>query len=405
MINLLHIPEGVRDIYGSECINKSKFENSVKEKLHSYGYQDVVTPTFEYFDIFNKERGTIRSRDMFKFFDKDGNTLVLRPDITPQLARVAAKYYRESELPVRLCYRAKQYINHSSLQGKLKETTVLGAELYNDDSVAADFEMIALMTDSLLACGLERFRIEIGITGFLEGIVEEAGLKEEDVEELRELLLVKNIFGIEDFAESRKMPAESKKVMSVIAELYGGAEVLETAAGFALNETSKAALERLVKLNEMLEKFGYGKYVSYDLSMLSKYTYYTGIFFRGITTGVGEAIAYGGRYDRLVSQFGYDAPAIGMSVTLDYIMMGLDRRGELETVPFVNLVFYSPDKEEEAIKTASELRSKGEAARLVRDNTGKLYESFIRKEDDSEVNRFIKELEGFDVKNVIRIGE
>ena len=106
--------------------------------LHAYGYQDIQTPTFEYFDVFRKEIGTISSRELYKFFDRDGNTLALRPDITPSIARAAATLFETEEYPVRLCYMGNTFINHSSYQGRLKENTQMGAELIGMDSIEAD---------------------------------------------------------------------------------------------------------------------------------------------------------------------------------------------------------------------------------------------------------------------------
>ena len=147
---LLHTPEGVRDIYNTECAVKLLLQNNLHQVLELYGFRDIQTPSFEFFDIFNQERGTVASKDMYKLFDKEGNTMVLRPDITPSIARCVAKYYKDEELPIRLCYIGNTYINSSAYQGKLKEVTQLGAELVNDDSVDADAEMLAITIECLL---------------------------------------------------------------------------------------------------------------------------------------------------------------------------------------------------------------------------------------------------------------
>ena len=123
---------------------KLTLQNKLHHLLEHYGFRDIQTPSFEFFDIFSQERGTVASKDIYKFFDREGNTLVLRPDITPSIARCVAKYYKEEELPIRLCYIGNTFINNSSYQGKLKEVTQLGAELINDDTVEADAEMLAL---------------------------------------------------------------------------------------------------------------------------------------------------------------------------------------------------------------------------------------------------------------------
>lgn len=142
---LVHTPEGVRDIYGAEYASKLYIQDLFHQELRSFGYQDIQTPTFEFFDVFGREIGTTPSKELYKFFDKEGNTLVLRPDFTPSIARSAAKYFMDETIPLRFCYSGNNYINTSNLQGKLKETTQMGAELIGDASAEADAEMIALL--------------------------------------------------------------------------------------------------------------------------------------------------------------------------------------------------------------------------------------------------------------------
>lgn len=409
MINLLHIPEGVRDIYGSEGLNKSKLEASIMSCIHRYGYTDIETPTFEYFDIFNKERGTVPSKDMYKFFDREGNTLVLRPDITPAIARTAAKYYKEFDIPVRLCYRSKQFINHTGLQGKLKQTTQMGVELYNDDSVYADYEVISLTIDCIKAGNVKDFQLEIGVADFYLGIVEEAGLDEAQEATLRSILEQKNIFALDSFVADIDASDSVKRILGRLAELYGSIDIIDELKKEKLNEKSAKALNRLSELYELIRTYGYENHISFDLSMLSKYSYYTGIFFRAITYGSGEPIAYGGRYDNLVKQFGMDVPAIGMSITVDYLLMSLEREGLLpETEKNCTLIFYSKKNAGRAFDYAREIRVRRECCRLCPDETGEKYELFnkwLNGEADAAVvhNKFTWELETFDVKDIIKL--
>ena len=179
---LLHTPEGVRDIYNEECERKIILEGRLLSVLKSYGYHPIQTPTFEFFDIFGKEIGTTPSRDLYKFFDREGNTLVLRPDITPSIARCASKYYIEQAIPIRLCYTGNTFRNNSSYQGRLKENTQSGAELIGDGSVEADAEMLALSAQLLKAAGLKEFQLSVGHADFLRGLFEAAGLDEDVME-------------------------------------------------------------------------------------------------------------------------------------------------------------------------------------------------------------------------------
>ena len=117
---LLHTPEGVRDIYAEECARKMAVQNEIQSVFHLYGYQNIETPAFEFYDIFKKERGSANTREMYKFFDRENNTLVLRPDMTPPIARCVAKYFTDETGPLRLCYLGTTYLNGVSYQGRLK---------------------------------------------------------------------------------------------------------------------------------------------------------------------------------------------------------------------------------------------------------------------------------------------
>ena len=160
--------------------------------LTGYGYHPIETPSFEYFDIFGQEVGTTPSKDLYKFFDREGNTLVLRPDITPSIARSAAKYYTEDEMPLRFCYKGNTFINHHSLRGRMKECTQLGAELMGDNTVDADAEVLSMIVDCLQAAGLKEFQISVGHASIFKGLVEAAGFTVEETDELRDLISNKN---------------------------------------------------------------------------------------------------------------------------------------------------------------------------------------------------------------------
>ena len=121
--------------------------------ISSYGYTDIQTPSFEYFDVFSKEVGTIPSRELYKFFDKENETLALRPDFTPSIARCAAKYFMDETNVLRFSYIGSTFQNISSLQGKYSEVTQEGAELIGDETVYGDAEMVSLLIGAYAADG------------------------------------------------------------------------------------------------------------------------------------------------------------------------------------------------------------------------------------------------------------
>ena len=366
MIPLLHTPEGVRDIYGEELTGMESLSESIGSTMRKYGFEGIRTPSFEYFDVFSSERGTVPSKDMYKFIDRDGNTLVLRPDMTPQVARAAATYYRDGKMPIRLSYCGNTFINNSGYQLRLKETTQAGVELFGDDSVVADAEILALTVECLKGAGLSEFQIEVGNAGFFRAIANECGLSVEDGEELRRRIKNKNLFGIEDFLRERGIEGRSAELLLAIPELFGSEEILDRAASLTDNEAALASLERLRSLSDCLKQYGVERYVSFDLGMLSKYRYYTGIIFRAITYGTGEAVASGGRYDSLVAQFGLPIPAIGMSITVDTLMLALERQNLMSKPSDEHCyVLYREDRAADAIRFAQEKRAEGKSVSLV----------------------------------------
>jgi ATP phosphoribosyltransferase regulatory subunit len=363
---LLHTPEGVRDIYNSECEKKLFLQENLHKQLKLYGYKDIQTPTFEYFDIFSREIGTIPSKDLYKFFDREGNTLVLRPDFTPSIARCAAKYYMDEDMPLRLCYVGNAFINNSEYQGKLKETTQMGAELIGDDSVDADAEMIVLVINSLLKAGLTDFQVEIGQIDFFKGLLEEAGVDEEIEVELRELISIKNYFGVEELLSELPISNGLKEVLFKLPQLFGSIDILRKAKELASNPCSIKAIERLESLYEVLRIYGLEKYVSFDLGMLSKYEYYTGIIFKAYTFGTGEPIANGGRYNNLLNWFGKESPSIGFVIMIDVLMSALMRQSKEIAVESNNtMVLYRKEQQKEAIQLAQYLRDNGKNVELV----------------------------------------
>lgn len=364
---LLHTPEGVRDIYNSECAKKLVLQDNLHDLLKKYGYHAIETPTFEFFDIFGKDIGTIPSKDLYKFFDREGNTLVLRPDITPSVARCVAKYYGEEDLPVRLCYMGNIFINNTSYQGRLKESTQLGAEMIGDNSVDADAEIIALVVNALKAAGLQEFQIGIGHIGFFKGLVQAAKLKEDTELELMDLISNKNFFGVDELISSLGLSDELKELFSMLGSISMSEDMLNRAKSLAVSyPVILEALERLELLVQVLSCYGVEKYVSLEPGMISNYHYYTGIIFAGYTFGSGELIVKGGRYDNLLPYFGKDAPSVGFAVVVDQLMAALSRQKiEIPVQEKQALIVYKESCQSDAIKKALAMREQGTGVSLV----------------------------------------
>lgn len=379
MEKLLHTPEGVRDIYNVECGKKLALENRLKKTLHLFGYHDIQTPTFEYFDVFRKEIGTIPSKDLYKFFDKEGNTLVLRPDITPSIARVAATLFGEEDLPIRLCYTGNTFINHSNNQGRLREVTQMGAELIGDDSVEADAEMLAMVMESMQAIGLKEFQLSVGHLGFFQSLIEDAALDEEARERVVELINNRNYFGVEEYLDSIMVKRSSKEAFAALGNLVGGVEVLAKAKNIAPNSSGIMAVKWLEKIYDILALYGVEKFVTFDLSMTGNYGYYTGIIFRGYTFGTGDAVVKGGRYDHLLEKFGKTSASIGFAIVIDELMNALIRQKIRIVYTRKNaIILYDESRARDAIRLAKDFRAKAKNTELIKKLPEKGLEDYIR---------------------------
>lgn len=357
---LLHTPEGVRDIHMLECRQKNELQRKIMAVFHRYGFGEVQTPTFEFIDVFNNECATVDIKNMYKFFDRDGNILVLRPDITPSVARLVATGYNHETTPKRICYLGNTFRNSESYQLKLREFTQAGVELIGIDDADADGEVLALCIHALLATGLREFQIDIGQAGFFKGLLEEAGLPEDYEEELRKLIDEKNYIAVEELLDSLELDATHKQVLLDIPKLFGDEQVIEKARKLTTNKRALLALDRLEKVSAILKDYEVDPYVSYDLGMVSQINYYTGIVFRGYTFGTGQSIVDGGRYDTLLTEFGHDAPAIGFAIIIDEVMNSLARQNiETQVESVDTLMLYNQVSRKIAIKVAHKLRSEG----------------------------------------------
>ena len=361
MERIFHTPEGVRDICQEECRQKLLIQKKIRRIFHLYGFQDIETPTFEFFEVFSREVGTTPSKELYKFFDREGNTLVLRQDFTPSIARCAVSCFPLNMEPVRLCYAGNTFVNNSSFQGRMKEATQMGAERIGDSSSDADAEMLAMVVNCLLETGLRDFQISVGEVNFFKALLEDAKKDDEMERKLRELISNKNNFGVEELIRGQNLPKELENAFFQLPYLFGDAEILKKAKKLTSNQRAIRAIHRLEEIYEILKCYGYENYVTFDLGMLSKYRYYTGIIFQAYTYGTGEPIVKGGRYDNLLEHFGKAAAASGFGISIDQLMLALSRQNIPVTVPEEEeiILSYTIENRRDAIVQAVNLRREG----------------------------------------------
>jgi len=376
MNRIIHSPAGMRDILGTEYERKMELCSRIKDIFISYGYRFIQTPALEFLDVFEMDGRKGSSSAFYKLFDRDGHTLALRPDFTPSVARAVSMYYTDEELPLRLCYKGNVYVNHGNYRGRLNETTEMGVELLNDDSPAADAEAISMAVEIMKKAGLSDFRISIGNVAYFKALVKAAGLDEDTVDELRILLTQRNQFGAQELVDKQQITPELKNAFMEFFTLFGDADVLDRAQSAAGIEGANEALSRLKEVYGLLKLYGCEKYISFDLGMLSNYTYYTGIIFQALTYGTGDAVIKGGRYDSFVEKFGKNSPAVGFTARADEILTALMRQKKAASCgPERTMVIYSERSIREAQQEIIHLRSEGRAV------SGMLFDDRFTKEE------------------------
>ena len=209
----------------------------------------------------------------------------------------------------------------------------------------------------MLKSGLTEFQVSIGQVDFFKSILNEAGIDEETEYELRELISNKNYFGIDEFAIEKNLKSEHQHVFQRLPELFGSVDILDEAKKLTGNENALKAIERLINVYKVVSYYGYEKYVSFDLGMLSKYKYYTGIIIKAFTYGTGEPIVAGGRYNNLLGCFGKDAPSIGFVINIDQLMAALSRQKiNIQVLSKNALLLYKHNEIENAVKFSNKIR-------------------------------------------------
>ncbi len=316
----LHTPNGVNDVLPEECAVKKEIENTIWTVFASFGYKEVETPSFEYYDCYSGETGQITQEKLYKFFDEQGRILALRPDFTTSIARMAATKTADIKTPQRYMYTGSVFRAEHTEGVRNREITQSGIELIGSYSPKADAEVIAAAMEAMTALSIDEFSMEIGQVGFFNGLVEQLGLDKDTVETLRARIDSKDSQGIKNLVNHLDIPEEVKGIMIELPFLFGGGEVLDKADVPGLNPTSKKALENLREIYNLLVLYGFEQYISLDLGMLQSIDYYTGSIFKCYTRGIGFPIAAGGRYDNLMSGFGKESGAVGCAIGINRIM-------------------------------------------------------------------------------------
>jgi ATP phosphoribosyltransferase regulatory subunit len=348
-------PLGMRDTFPDLYEIKDQTKKKMEGAMKRWGYKFIETPSLEYYETVG-EASAILDQQLFKLLDQQGHTLVLRPDMTAPIARIAASKLLKDQTPLRLAYSNSVYRAQQREGGRPAEFEQVGIECIGDDSVSADAEVIALMVSVLKEAGLENFKLSVGHIGFVQELFTQIVGTEERANTLRRFLYEKNYVGYRQHVNELTLSSIDKQRLFSFLKLRGSENVFGEAHSLLEGEKGLQALEQLKELWNILKDYGVEQYIKFDLSLVSHMSYYSGILFEVYGENVGFAIGNGGRYDKLLEKFGKTSGATGFGLRLDYVLEAMQI--ELSSSS-QECVLFSDERRKEAITLASELRNEG----------------------------------------------
>ena len=352
-------PEGTKDYLFEECAARINAQQALTKVFEDYGYAPVATPHLEYHDVFRRASADWLAEQLYSATDSRGRLLVLRPDSTLPIARVAATRLRKAALPLRLYYHQSVFRRSRFYAGHSDESMQSGVELLGAEGLRADLEILQCAAEALRACGQPCFRIELGHAGIFPCLADALGADDELREALTAAIETKNFPSLAallaPFGDSG-----AARALGELPRLFGGGEVLQKAKTLFKNPDARRSLTYLAQLYAKLEGLGLQDSIDIDLGLVHGQQYYTGLVFRGYIEGSGRGVLSGGRYDGLLAEFGRPAAAVGFAVALDALAEALLEDGSLETAPGPEvLLFGEAGFEAQALKFSNELRKTG----------------------------------------------
>lgn len=316
---LSKIPDGLRYYFGAEARLRRQIEDTVMSVFNGWSYQEIITPSLDYFALFERGMGREHAERSFRFTDQDGRLLALRPDVTSLVARAAATLFNEQERPLRLCYAASVFRQQPQSHAEWRRESVqLGCEFIGPGGALAEVEMLAIAAEILERMNLGgHYRITLNSVEVFNGVASHLGLDATARERMRHLIDVRDAAELRCFLASFAVSQTDCAAFSRLTKLTGQREILDEARRIITNERSLIALDALDSVWRMIESMGLTSSFEIDLGDVSGLNYYTGLTFKIYLSGAGSRIGGGGRYDELTASFGTSEPAVGFVLDLD----------------------------------------------------------------------------------------
>ncbi len=351
-------PEGTKDLLFDECIIRQSVQKKIHNIFGSRGYSELITPAIEFYDVFNHNSEYFPQEKLYKLTDSKGRLLVLRPDNTIPIARIVATRLRETALPMRLYYNQSVFNMAPSLKGRRDQTMQTGIELIGSSSEMADLEVISTAIEVLGSSASKGFSLEIGDVRLFRELVNKLDTDDENKEIIRNYIETKNYPALNDFLDSIGKN-DVTHALKKLPRLFGGEEIFDKASKLFSDEKIDAILSNLRDLyNKISQIIGNGT-LTVDLGMVNRTDYYTSVIIKGYLEGYGEEVLSGGRYDKLIKDFGYDVPAVGFAVNVDAVTDVEIKNTQIESKTVDAVVFAQAGFEMKALEIAADLRKDG----------------------------------------------
>ncbi len=336
------LPKGVRDFLPMKAAKVEYLQQQLRQVMAGWGFRPVIPPQLEFFDLLEKGLGGDLYARAFRFDDRQsGRLLAFPPDITPQIARIAATRMRELPFPLRLCYSGKVLRHAEQQAGKDREIFQVGVELIGLSHPEADAEMIAMAIECLRRSGARDFTLDVGQVEFFRGVMDGLSLPSDLARRVAGAIGRKDSTELKALLDEGDVDEAAREEVLALPRLFGGREVLGRAAKLVKNQRSQQALDNLIQVLALLDQHGISEYVTFDLGELRGLDYHTGITFQGFLQGYGQAVCSGGRYDGLMANYGSPAPATGFTFDLLNLLFALDRALEDRVKPQTDLLVYA----------------------------------------------------------------
>jgi ATP phosphoribosyltransferase regulatory subunit len=315
------IPKGLRDLLPDEMKTRRRLEKKAAELFTSYGYEEVLTPTFEFLEVV--EAGGNMREKLFLFMDREGGILSLRPEMTVSIARLAATHLQDEKLPRRLYYSTNVFRHVQPHIAQYREFWQTGIELLGASGPWADAEVISLAVKVMLDFGVNNFIVSLNQIGIFNSLLEDRAIGMEDKDSIRKMVENKDLVELARMLEKLPINDLLKETIAMLPTLHGGLEVLNRLPYLEKSHHAVQAAEELMQVYAALQSMGVQEQILVDMGVLRGLDYYTGVVFEGFSPDLGYGLLGGGRYDHLLSQFGFSCPATGFAVGMDRLTLVL----------------------------------------------------------------------------------